>query len=468
MKARCLAGGLVLGAAVALAAGCVPQKARTAWVNPLETMEAALPQDPKDNNYILRRMEFGHLAMTLGSNVRAKPRLQEAFEQLGAERDNTAAALTTEQLKYYKGETYERAMLCCYLGMLEYEAVQYNNARIFLSRALSADAAAVVNKNTPDCYGDDFGLAYFWIGKTFARLNDADQCAIAFKKAAAKTDRKDAAKEVQQDQKACEELLKRRQEGEQWVWRTFHGAANKDLFTDGITNLAEVKATCAAPPANLPEASKDNPIVRVTDKPEEFFTPAYQADTNLTCMIETGRCPLKYLTGIEGERTEFMRCPVRLSALRVYVDGHYAGTAIEVLDLWQQAATQDRIVEKDAAQAAKGVAKYILRNMPYVGNIAGYWNVSGDVRHWTSLPGRAYLFAAKLTPGPHTIRLEMYDTAGNLLPRLTNTYYGMPVPAAGEACYVLKPCAEGDNKLPEETIKKALTAGTQPGYMWNY
>jgi hypothetical protein len=335
-------------------------------------------------------------------------------------------------------------------------------------RALAADAASVVKQDTLQVYGDDFALAYFWLGKTFAKLGDADQCRIALQKAAVRSERADAAKEAEQDLKMCEALAKRRIEGEAWAWKTFGDPKNPTLFIEGLTNLTEVSQTAVTPPANLPGAAASSPIVRVTDNPAEFFTPAYQAETNVTCLIEVGRCPQKYLTGISGERTEFMRVPTYVSAIRVYVDGHDAGGAIELLDLWHEAATQDRIIEKDAAQAAKGVLKFVLSQTPYASYAASYWNVSGDLRQWSMLPAKVYVFAAKLTPGLHTFHVEMYDLCGRPLPRLTNTYYGRMAPASGEACYMLRPVFDGDNKFPAELVQKALEAGVTPGYGLSY
>ena len=455
---------LGLVAAIAFGPGCEPTRNKTAWVNPLDTMEPRLAKDPKDNNYILQRMEFGRVALVLGSDLRAKPHLMEAFEQLGVERDNTAAALTTEQLKFYKGETYERAMLATYLGLLEYRAGQYNNARILLSRALSADRAAVVNEKTPSSYGEDFGLAYFWLGRAFSKLGDADQAAIALRKAAARVDRpKDGPRELVADQKMAAEWDKKSAEGELWAYRTFTDPKEKDRFMDGIADLSQVRGTAGSAPAALAGAAKENPVLKTTENRAEFFTPAYQNDVNAVLQIEVGRPPFKYLGGINGERTEFGRSFIQPRAIRVYVDGHYAGQALEVLDLWGQAATQDRIAEKDAAQAGKAIAKEILKHMPYVGSAAGYWNVQGDIRYWTMLPGKVFMYAGKIAPGPHTVRLEMYDVRGNLLPRWTNTYYGLGVAKEGETLISLAPHADGDNCLPPDLVEKALKAGARPG-----
>jgi len=464
---------VILAAALAaFAFGCEPQAQRAppAWVNPLDLMEASLPADPKDTNYVLARMEFGRQAILLGSYTRARPRLREAFDQLEVEHDNVGAALSSERLKYYKGETYERAMLCYYAALAEYLAGNYNEARILLARALLADKGAVVEKSTPAEVGEDFGLAFYWIGKTYAKLGDMDNSAIALRKAATRTPRKnkDAERESKEDAKAAGEMLKKRAEGEAWAYRTFHNPEKPDLYIEPIVNLAEAEGTLAGAPAVLPGAAPASPVRRATEKSEEFFTPAFQTATNLVLTLDLGRCPYKYLGGISGERTEFGRSPVRPRTVRVYLDGHYAGPAFQVLDLWDQAATQDRIGEKEAAQATKAVLREVLSYAPYAGSLAGHWDVSGDVRHWTTLPGKVFIFAADVTPGPHTVRLEMYDINGVRLPRWTNTYYGIGVAKTGEACVWLTPWFDGDNRLGPEDVRKAIGAGANPAAAWMY
>ncbi|MBE3132425.1 MAG: hypothetical protein IMZ55_03055, partial [Acidobacteria bacterium] len=69
---------------------------------------------------------------------------------------------------------------------------------------------------------------------------------------------------------------------------------------------------------------------------------------------------------------------------------------------------------------------------------------------------------------PHTVRLEMYDCGGNLLPRWTNTYYGVGVPAEGEVCLNLVPYADGDNRLPPDLVSKAMKAGATPAAAYGH
>lgn len=458
-----------LGAMLLALAGCEPQRTGPMpWTNPLDAMEASLPQDAKDRNYNLARMEFARVAILLGCPMRAKPRLMEAFDQFEVQHENTGAAISSERYKFYKGETFERAMLCAYLAMIEYQTGQYNNARIFFTRAISSDQAAIVKKDTPAEVGDDFGLAYFWLGRAFTKLGEADNAAIAFRKVATVTPRKenDKKREQNDDRRVAEDCQKKEVEGEKWIFERFSDPKNKDLLIENIVNLAEARGTLATAPAKLPDAAASSPVLRTTDQRDEFLTPAYQADANFILTVEVGRCPWKMLTGINQERTEFMRFPVRPASVRVYIDGHAAGPAFQVLDLWEQAATQDRIAEKDAAQTGKGIAKFLLSQAPIAGSMASHWDVSGDVRHWTTLPGRVFVFAGKVAPGPHTVRIEMYDCGGNLMPRWTNTYYGLGVPATGEADVLLEPRYDADNRLPPADVEKALKNGAKPGDLY--
>jgi tetratricopeptide (TPR) repeat protein len=468
MNLRHILLGVAAVLTAAAACGCEPKRETRAWVNPLDAMEAALPQDPKAPDYILRRMEFGRVALMLGCDMRAKPRLMEAFEHLGDERDNTAAALTTEQLKFYRGETYERAMLATYMGMLEYRAGEFNNARILFMRALSADRAAVVKKETPAVYGEDFGLAYFWVARAFAQLGDADQCAIALRKAAARIERRNQDKESIADAKDMRGREEDRQKGEAWAFETFGPAAPAECRIDGVVSLADARTPLARAPAALPGAAATNPVALTTADRSEFFSPAYQAQANAVLTIELGRPPFKTLSGLQNERTEINRACVRPRTVRVYVDGHFAGEAFEVLDLWDQAATQDRIDAKDAAQTGKALTKTLLRYTPYVGSLASHWNVQGDLRSWTTLPGKVFVYAGRISPGPHTVRLEMYDCAGLLLPRWTNTWHGLVVPSEGEAAPLLQARCEADNTLPPADVARAMEAGAKPATSYDF
>ena len=433
------------------------------WTNFLDPMERSLPTDPENVNYVLARMEYGRQAIRAGCYLRAKPKLTEAFKQLPTEHENVAAAISSERLKYYKGETYERAMLCCYLGLTEYVTGNYEDARRLFMRALSEDQAAVVKKTTPTDYGQDFGLACYWLGKTYQKLGKSGNTAAAFKRAKFVPQRKKAAKELEKDQNDARKFIERRAEGERWAYQTFHNPESQQFFIAAAVNLAEVNDDLDSAPKELPATAAQDPILRRAADKAEFFHPEYQQAANLILMIELGCCPPKILAGMHNERTEIIKPLIRPHHVQVYVDGHPAGQAYQLLDLWHQADTQDRILKKDAAQTGKAILKEVLSHTPYVGSVVGYWDVSGDSRHWRSLPGKVYVYASKVAPGAHDIRIRMFDANGKLLPRWTNTYYGLAVPASGEACILLNPCCGGDNRLSASQRAMALKAGARPG-----
>ncbi len=451
---RIFAAVAMVAACLALA-GCGPQKP-VGWQNPLDVLEKTLPADGNNAGYVLSRMEYARLAIEMGCYSRAKVRLEESFRQFDASHSNVAAALGSEKYKYYKGETYERAMICFYLGYIAYQGGEYNDARIFFARALAEDRKAVVKKDTPEIYGDDFGMAYFWLGKAYQKLGDVDNARIAFQKAGRISPRKDSAKEEAQDKEKATAAQKACIQGEEWCIETFADQKKPELYISQITDLRGALGQTIPCPATLPSASAAPPAAAISPVKDAFLTCDYQKDANLVLTIELGNPPYKYLSGIQNETTSVGRTVIYPAHVMIYVDGHLAGEALNVVDLWHQAATQDRIAEKEGAQTGKALAKTAL---VLISGRSSDWDVTGDIRYWVSLRGRGFVHSAKLSAGAHTLCLKMYDINGNLLPRWTNTYYGIVVPASGEACVLLAPRFNGDNQLQPELLAKSLKTG---------
>ncbi|MBL7188444.1 MAG: hypothetical protein ISS70_19125 [Phycisphaerae bacterium] len=439
-------------------AGCGAKLAGS-W-NPLIAGEEKLPEKTDDIKYVLDRMEFARMAIGLGCYTQAELKLIEAFDQLDDKKSNTVAALTSEKYKYYKGETYERAAINWYLGYINYRKGDYNKARIYFSRALIEDRKAVVKKDTPDIIGDDFGVAYYWLGKVYHKLGESDNARIAFNKAAITTPRKEKERnrEKENDVKLADKFARERIEGEKWTFGKFHNPGNPKQFVEGAVNLAEIKVSLDDPPAPLPFASAENPILVTAKTREEFFKSEFQAKANMVLTVELGDPPVKALGGLQGERTDLKPSFILPHTIRVFVDGAPAGNAFKVTEMWDQAVTQDRVGDKEGAQAAKAIAKTALSLVVNTSN----WDVSGDIRRWSSLPGRAYVFAAKVKPGVHNVRFEMYDITGRLLPRWTNTYYGIRTSETGESTALLSAGFDADNAISKEKAAMALDAGALP------
>lgn len=137
-------------------------------------------------------------------------------------------------------------------------------------------------------------------------------------------------------------------------------------------------------------------------------------------------------------------------AVTVYLDGAYAGRAFRMLDMFHQADTRG-MSEKDRVQMTKGVTQSILSRLPYVGSVASYWNVSADGRYWHLLPGKAYVYSAKVKPGCYTVCLQYFDANGHHLPRYRTTHYHIPVRAGEESIYFLTSRYDHDNTYTPPT-----------------
>jgi hypothetical protein len=136
----------------------------------------------------------------------------------------------------------------------------------------------------------------------------------------------------------------------------------------------------------------------------------------------------------------------------VYLDGQKGGVAQPMLDMFHQADTRG-MSQKDQAQIAKGVSQAILKQLPYVGTVASYWDVRADWRYWRLIPGEVHVFAAKVKPGLYTVNLQCLDSNGKLLPRYAQTCYYIPVVDGKENIYMLHTYPEADNTYEPITKK---------------
>lgn len=440
--------------------GCEPEKVE-GYRNPLDVIEQKLPASPDKSDYVLARMEFGQTAMDMGCYLRAEPALEEARQQFIAEKSNVAAAITSEKHKFYKGETYERACLCNYLGYIKYLNGDFNNARIYFSNAVTEDKKAV-SENGNQLYGDDFALAYYWLGRAYMKLGDRDNAAIAMKKAARDSVREqaDLDKEKRDDTKFFEKKYKKMLEGEEWCWKTFNDPKKPELAVQGMIDLAKLSQDMAQADAALKNAPAKSPIRAAAKTRDEFFNLDFQGKTNLIMTIEVGNPPYKTLKGAKNELTEINQSHIQPFYACVYIDGHPLGKAFRVLELWDQATTQSRVGAKDAAQMTKAALMSVAEQLVGVS-----WDVSGDARYWQSLPGRVFISAADIEPGLYTVRVDFYDMNGKYLPRWTNVYPGVKVADKQETLILLRPAFDGNNAITPAEFAKAEKEGATP-YGW--
>ena len=98
----------------------------------------------------------------------------------GEEGKATAAAIADESAKVFKGESYESAMLNCFVGLCNLQMGDYETAAIGFRRALDDD------KMSKEDQRDDFHLAYWGLG--MADLDrDAESARMALKRSGYKS-----------------------------------------------------------------------------------------------------------------------------------------------------------------------------------------------------------------------------------------------------------------------------------------
>ncbi len=395
-----------------------------------------------DKDYVMWSMDYISLCLLNGDFDAARVEMLKCYDDIQRKQDTdkeTAAALSNEAAKLFKGEPFERAMLCTYLGMVHYMMGDYNNARIFASRADMEDATT--EEDMKD-FRHDFGAAHYWLGRAFMKMGNTDNARIAFQKAGQHIARANETDETRRLQEAQNKARSQRTELEKESYRL---ATTAKPPVAGACDMSTCPVN-AQLPAVLPDApAKENPVLRTAASPEEFFTVDYQNDVNLLIMVEVGPSPIKYLIGENGYMDAIMRAPYDERGVVVYVDGHKAGPAFPLVDIFHQADTRGTS-EKDKAQTAKGISQAVLRRMPYIGYAAAYWDVRADSRYWALMPGEVHMFAAKVKPGRYTIRLECLDSNGYLLPRHRLTRYYVPVTEGKESIYLMNPRYEADNQ----------------------
>ena len=408
----------------------------------------------RDKDYVMWGMDYASLCLMGGNYDAAKAELLKVHADITKAEDKTketVAAIANESAKIFKGEPFERAMVCCYLGLLHYMDEDYNNGRIFFAQGDMADATT---EDDMKDFRNDFGLAHYWLGRSFLRLNQPDNARVAFQKASVHVPRKGEESETASLRKAQARERERRIPLEKKCFQNATSAKPPVVGAADLSNCcleAELpSALPAGPPASpaLPAAgAAESPVLLAAQNAQQFFSVDFQKEVNLILVIETGVGPIKYLIGENGFMDAIRRGGYSERKLMVYLDGQKAGPAQPLLDMFHQADTRGTS-EKDRAQIAKGVSQSVLRRMPYVGSVAALWNVRADHRFWHLIPGEVHVYAAKVRPGRYSVTLQCLDSNGALLPRYRVTRYHVPVREGQENVYLLHTYPEADNAVP--------------------
>jgi tetratricopeptide (TPR) repeat protein len=134
-----------------------------------------------DKNFVLNNLNLGASALLAGDYADARIGFDRATQIMygytGELRGNLSL-VAAEDVKFFKGEPFEKAMASIYYGILCYNRGEPDNARASFSQALLADTAS------QEGFREDFALAHFLQARAMLKMGgEDDNVRIALEKA---------------------------------------------------------------------------------------------------------------------------------------------------------------------------------------------------------------------------------------------------------------------------------------------
>lgn len=337
-----------------------------------------------DRNYVLNNVRLGSAALADYDLERAESAFYAAYEVINSVGVNNAgrsvAAITVaEQLKVWKGEPFERAMVNFYLGLVYYMQQDYENARAAFENAVFKLRDYGEGKVKEDQYQEvesDFTIAYIMLGRCWQKLGREDKANAMFDRVAQL--REDLHPLVEDQRHANANVL--------LVVEYGHGPEKVTYGDDSIAVLR-------------PKPEEVGPIPR----------PRVRIDGK----------------GIDLRGLD--RAPIDL--LELAQQRH-----------WQTFDTL-RLAKAAAGYGLMGVGAYqALKDKPDYGSAAAFIaagallkaSSQADLRHWEMLPRSVFILPLRLPPGKHDITVNVGSSG------LSQTWRDLVAPEQGEATYYIR------------------------------
>ena len=199
---------------------------------------------------------------------------------------------------------------------------------------------------------------------------------------------------------------------------------------------------------------------RAQQSSKNIKLPEYNLKANVLFFVEFGPGPTKYATGEYAQELRFHVAPSPVQSAEMTVDAFKFPMA-PTDDVWFQASTRggramdhilgNKAVFKSATDTAGNVAligglgtavlsrdrtaQEIGLGVALAGVISKAVSAAttpeADTRAWDNLPRYLSLATLSLAPGPHTMRIDFKDSAGQVVPGLTKDF-SFEVPADGK------------------------------------
>jgi tetratricopeptide (TPR) repeat protein len=337
-----------------------------------------------DRNYVLNNVRLGSAALAEYDLERAESAFYAAYEVINSVGVNNAgrsvAAITVaEQLKVWKGEPFERAMVNFDLGLVYYMQQDYANARAAFENAIFKLRDYGEGSAKEDQYGQvesDFTIAYIMLGRCWQKLDREDKAKAMF-----------------------DRVARLRPELGPLADEQRHADANVLLVVEFGNGPEKV---------NLGDAS----IAVLRPKPEEV-----------------GPIPRPRVR-IDGKAVNLRgldKAPIDL--LELAQQRH-----------WQTFDTI-RLAKAAAGYGLMGVGAYqALKDKPDYGSAAALVaagallkaSSQADLRHWEMLPRTVFILPLRLPPGKHDITVAAGSAS------LSQSWRDLVAPEQGEATYYMR------------------------------
>lgn len=150
--------------------------------NYTEAMTQLSPKAKEDGkDYVLYNLSLLSAALGAGdydTAERASLNAQRVMWDVEAGKGRGKASLvSSEALKLFKGEPFEKAMASVYSGIIYFNREDYDNARAAFSKAIMA------TKTKAKGHQNDFALASFLLAKVYLKLGEFDNARVALGRA---------------------------------------------------------------------------------------------------------------------------------------------------------------------------------------------------------------------------------------------------------------------------------------------
>jgi tetratricopeptide (TPR) repeat protein len=340
-----------------------------------------------DENFVLNNVRLGAAAISLYDLVQAETAFLRAYEVINSVGVNNGgrslgAAVISENIKVWKGEPFERAMVNYYLGLVYYMEHDYNNARAAFENALFKLRDYGTDDDKSGNYNDvesNFTLAYIMLGRCYQRLGNADKAHDMFAKAVQLQPNLSEVADYQTNEDSNVLLVV-----------DFGRGPEKYANTDGVL-IGFVPTPEQAGPIPMPQVYMDGGTISMRDRNIPTIDLLALAQDRRWEDIDTIRA---------------IKAAVGLGLVGV---GAY------------EAARSNNTGNQIAGLAMIGAGLLINAS------------ARADTRQWGMLPRTVFLIPLRLQPGVHDLTVAFPGGWG-----LSQTWRGIVAPAQGEATYYFR------------------------------